>query len=468
MLRWNDVYREAELYKAALRVYTKPLFHWRKALATSSDDRTLYDLAGRGLRGLDEIHQSLTGRSFRFRPAVALHYNFNGRQRTLYVSPWEERIVDLLLYRLLNQRLHAWFSPHSYAYRSRSYGLDRCQGGIAAILRGVQPVYVLKRDISNYFASIDHDVLLTQLRGLVDEDDYLYQLLQERVRFSYLEEGEERSAEVGVPFGSATACVLANLYLTALDHELSAATEISYFRYADDLLLLSADREALLTAGARLEDGLARLHLRTKASHQADFVFAAAPVPDAAFPWAGKFRHLGLEFRAGGGVALSRDKLRKICNLFRFAFRRNRSRLRKAAAPEQRARIAVEIAARTAQAGVRNVAILDYYLKHVDDEEQLRRLDRWLAEEVLSVAFGGGHRKGYFRRISFAELRAMGLPSLVHRRRLIRHRQVEAPFFIWKKEKRSRAFEGTVARQRARKGAAAFSPVPEAAAGTRP
>src|SRR5437867_5384853 len=58
-LRWRDVYSEAELYKAALRVYTKPLFHWRKALATSTDGKTLYDLAGRGLRSLDAIHRSL-------------------------------------------------------------------------------------------------------------------------------------------------------------------------------------------------------------------------------------------------------------------------------------------------------------------------------------------------------------------------------------------------------------------------
>ena len=49
-LRWGDLYREAELYKAAVRVYTKPLFQWRKALSISTDGRTLYDLAGRGLR----------------------------------------------------------------------------------------------------------------------------------------------------------------------------------------------------------------------------------------------------------------------------------------------------------------------------------------------------------------------------------------------------------------------------------
>jgi hypothetical protein len=117
---------------------------------------------------------------------------------------------------------------------------------------------------------------------------------------------------------------------------------------------------------------------------------------------------------------------------------------------------------------VRNVAILDYYLKHVDDEAQLRRLDRWLAEEVLSLVLGG-HKKGHFARISFEKLRAMGLPSLVHRRRLILRGKIESPFFIWQKQKIARAFRGTVARlHRAASADVAFSPLPEAAASKSP
>ena len=54
-LRWRSVYREAELYKAAVRVYTKPLFLWRKALNVSTDGKTLYDLAAHGLKGLAAI-----------------------------------------------------------------------------------------------------------------------------------------------------------------------------------------------------------------------------------------------------------------------------------------------------------------------------------------------------------------------------------------------------------------------------
>ncbi|HWX91162.1 MAG TPA: reverse transcriptase domain-containing protein [Terriglobales bacterium] len=464
-LQWKRVYREADLYKAAVRVYTKPLFHWRKALGTSTDGKTLYDFAERGLSRLDAIHRSLQRESFEFRPSIALKYNFNGKRRTLYIQPWDERIVDLALYRVLNQRLHRWFSSNSFAYRDRSHGLDHCQSRIAAVLRSARrAVYVVKRDIRDYFASVDHDILLEKLSRLVEPRDYLFRLLEQRVRFLYHDEAGSHRAALGISFGSAMACVFANIYLTDLDRALESVPAVSYFRYADDILILSCDRDAAIASAETLELGLGALRLCTKASHQADLVVAEMAQVDSRFAFATEFRHLGLLFRANGEVALSRDKCRKIENLFRFAFRRTRRRWRKIDDPNERARSLAAIAAETIEKGVRNVAIIDYYLKHVEDEEQLRLLDRWMAEEVLSLVFGG-HKKGHFRRISFANLRAMGLPSLVHRRRMIRSGYIESPFFVWQREKAARAFRGTVARLlRTTRADAAFSPGPEAAA----
>ena len=445
-LRWREIYSEAELLRSAVRVYTKPLFQWRKALCSSTDGRTLYDFAAHGLKNLDALHSALQREKFTFRPAVALHYNFNGKHRTLYLAPWEERIVDLLLYRLLNRRLHNWFSPNSYAYRNHHFGLDQCQSRIARTLHAAAgKVYLVKRDISDYFASIDHDLLLQKLERLADRSDYLFRLLEQRVRFLYEEDGETRRASIGVPFGTAIACLFANIYLTEMDCAIESAGNVSYFRYADDILLLSSGREAAARAAQVLESELKTLKLKTKESHSADLVISTVPVTDPRFHAASDFRHLGLLFRADGTVALSRDKLRKLQNLFRFAFRRGRRRWKNLDDPRRRAQALATIAVETVEKGLRNVAILDYYLKHVNDERQLRQLDRWLAEEILSTVFGG-HKKGHFRKISFAELRRMGLPSLLHRRRLICRGSIESPFFIWQRERATRAFRGTVAR----------------------
>ena len=464
-LCWNGVYSEAELCRAAVRVYTKPLFQWRKALSTSTDGKTLYDFAARGLRGLDLLHRSLERQDFHFRPAVALDYNFNGKHRTLYVSPWEDRIVDLMLYRTLNRRLHNWFSPNSYAYRAFGYSLDQCQSRVASVIRSAEgALFLVKRDISDYFASVNHERLLAQLAELVNPADYLFQLLAQRIRFRYQRNGLQHTADIGIPFGAAIACLFANIYLTGMDRQIETVPGISYFRYADDILLLASELELARIARRKLESCLAELKLGMKASHSTDLALSGAPLlHDAAFSPATEFRHLGLLFRVGGAVALSRDKLRKIQNLFRFAFRRGRRRWKKIGDPQEKARALITLAAEAIDKGLRNVAILDYYLKHVDDHAQVRLLDRWLAEEVLALVFGG-HKKGHFRRISFARLREMGLPSLVHRQRLIRRGEIESPFFIWQRERSTQAFRGTVARL----PRAAFSPVPEAAAGECP
>ena len=242
--------------------------------------------------------------------------------------------------------------------------------------------------------------------------------------------------------------------------------ELHYFRYADDLLLLSPSRERAESATERLEQLLTDLRLKTKASHRANLRLDKGAAADPAFTTSSSFRYLGLLFRIAGGVALSRDKQRKVQNLFRYAFRR-KGRWRKQADPQARAQALVNLAADSVEKGIRNVAILDYYLKHVNDEGQLRLLDRWLAEEVLSRVFGG-HKKAHFRRISFRELRAIGLPSLLHRHRMISSGPAERPFFICQREKVRQAFRGTVGSLCRSAGETAFSPFPEAAASKSP
>jgi hypothetical protein len=487
-LRWADLYREAELYKAAVRLYTKPLFVWRKALSTSCDGKTLYDFARRGLSKLDALHQALRRRDFAFGPGVALRRNFNGKRRTLYIYPWEERLVDLLLFRLVNRALDGWFSSASYAYRSRGYGVNRCQRDTARELRGLGvPLYLMKRDIADFFDSIDHAILMDKLAALVDPNDYLSDLLQQRVRFGYRDNGAVKSADRGVPFGTAVACLFANVYLTGLDRRLEGIAGVRSFRYADDLLVLSRSEAALEAAARTFREEIAALLLTSKPSHESECCFAPAAPADGALetrflPETGfleaasgariahapRFRHLGLEFRADGSIGLSRDKFRKILNLFRYAFRRARGRFRRTDDVQKRIELAVHVARRTVEQGVRNVAIIDYYLRHVTDEAQLGRLDRWLAEEVLALALHRGHKKANFRMISFRRLRDLGLPCLVHRRRLILHGHIEAPFFVWKNYQESKRHEKIGAREAvARPDASrrsAFSQSPEAAA----
>ena len=460
---FGRLYSQLELYRSLLQTYTKPLFSWRKALSASHDQRTLYDFARHTPQNVERLHAELAGRRFEFREALRLCYNFNGKRRTIYLFPWEERIVDLLLYRMLNRYFHGVLSPASYAYRFRGFGVDACQRRIRrAFGRMERPVWGFRRDVSDYFPSVDHALLLDALGQWVEPEDYLYEVLRERIRFRFRDGDTVRTADRGIPFGTAVACFFSNMYLVPIDRAVDRIPNLAYFRYADDILAFSDDRRTALDAAAAADSTLEELKLQSKPKHHLDFCFDAQPPNDPSCEPVTKLRYLGIEHAADGHVRLPRDKFRKLRNQFRFAFRRARRKLRRAETPEERAAVAIEVARDVIDKSFRSVAIIDYYLKHVTDEEQLTRLDRWLAEEVLAIAFEDGHKKGNFRRLPFGRLREMGLPSLKHRRRLIAHGHIESSFFVMRTDK-------LIEKERGRlPGLRAFSPGLEAAAVVEP
>lgn len=457
-IRFSELYSELALNQAVVQVFTKPLFAWRKALSTSHDEKTLYDFARHSDRKIGRLHRQLSRQAFEFREGVQLRYQVKHKQRCVYLFPWEERIVDRMLFHRLNLLFDPNFSTSSYAYRYRGFGLDVAQRRISRLTRPARDLYIIKRDIRDYFPSIDRRTLLQQLSEWIPVDDYLFELLRQRIEFQYRVDGELATSQRGIPFGSPVACFLANLYLTPLDRRLDAIQGLDYFRYADDLLLVSDDRRVALRAMEVLAESLRELQLESKSSHHLDLAFSRCDMKDETFESTNRFRHLGLEFGADGKVRLSRDKARKVRNLFRYAFRRYRRKFDRCRSAESRAQLAIDISIKVLEGGMRPVAIIDYYLKHCDDEQQLRLLDRWLAEETLALALRRGHRKSNFRVISFKRLREMGLPSLRHRRRLLRHGKVRSSFFQMRTE---RIREREMKRLPGRK---AFSPNLEAVA----
>ena len=68
-VRRRHLYREAELYKAAMLVCTKPFFHCRKAQNILAGGKTLYDLAPAGY--VPELSLCYTPRRRRMENCIA-------------------------------------------------------------------------------------------------------------------------------------------------------------------------------------------------------------------------------------------------------------------------------------------------------------------------------------------------------------------------------------------------------------
>lgn len=94
--------------------------------------------------------------------------------------------------------------------------------------------FCLKLDIRKFYPSIDHQVMKQLIRRKFKDKDLLW-LLDEIID----------SAD-GLPIGNYLSQYLANFYLTYFDHWIKEVKGVKYyFRYADDMVILAADKQLL-------------------------------------------------------------------------------------------------------------------------------------------------------------------------------------------------------------------------------
>lgn len=95
--------------------------------------------------------------------------------------------------------------------------------------------YILKCDISKFFASINHDILKEKLKRRIKDKDAL------KIIFDIID-----SEKNGLSIGAMTSQVLAIFYLNDMDHFIKETLKIPYFlRYQDDFLLFSSSKQYL-------------------------------------------------------------------------------------------------------------------------------------------------------------------------------------------------------------------------------
>lgn len=374
---------------------------------------TYYEFAAKLDVNLGRIRRKVSSGKYEFSPYLKKSIRIGHKDRDIYLASWPDRIVERWLACGLNKNLIDWFSPSCYAYRPGKFGLDLCQERVAKACK--QNMYVIKRDISNYFYSIPHEKLIQTISKLIPTSDRLFDLILQRIRFKH----SDGVANIGVPFGSPIACVLANIYLSDLDKTMERLP-IKYFRYADDFIIIAYDCEVAHAANTIFSENISELGLTTKESHTKNIVISDNYIEDEVFKRNSKFKFLGLEFVDGNTVRLGRDKQRKIINLFHKELKTIRSKLKKMDITD-RLQMVVDVANGVISNRMRSAAIIDYYLKHANDIQQLKSMDLLIAQIVISAILNKPFRYKDFSTISFKKLRQAGLISLVHRHRL--HKQ---------------------------------------------
>ena len=155
---------------------------------------------------------------------------------------------------VLNRRL---------SFSNRCYHLKGHGGAKAAVRAVVENLpgsrFVFSTDVRSYYASINHDVFLGQLRERID-DSRLLDLLQQYIRRTVVEDGVYEDITCGISLGCALSPVMGALYLQMLDERMEA-TGLFYARFMDDWVILAPSRWKLRRALRIVNQTLAELRV---------------------------------------------------------------------------------------------------------------------------------------------------------------------------------------------------------------
>ena len=157
--------------------------------------------------------------------------------------------------------------------------------------------YILKCDVSKYFYSIDHELLIKQLEQEFNDEDILNIVKEiiESTNQPYINENiinkvsaeqikvlssisnkKEKQDKIislkkvplyttgkGLPIGNMSSQILAIYYLNKLDHFIKEKLKVKYYiRYMDDFILIHHDKEYLKYCLSEIKQELAKLKLQ--------------------------------------------------------------------------------------------------------------------------------------------------------------------------------------------------------------
>lgn len=174
---------------------------------------------------------------------------FDPKLRTITALPFRDRVAQHAVCGVIGPIFDRTLLPRSFACRPGK-GTHACAIAVQRDLRRLERahgerLYFLKTDFSRFFASIDR----ARLWRLIERK------ISCSVTLAALEQMVPRTG-IGLPIGSLTSQILANVYGGLVDRHLQQDLgERFWFRYMDDLVVLGASSEHL----RRVRDSIEKL-----------------------------------------------------------------------------------------------------------------------------------------------------------------------------------------------------------------
>lgn len=181
-----------------------------------------------------KLHESLKGKTHKTSPYTIFKI-YEPKERDVYRLPYyPDRITHHAILNILEPIFVSVFTNDTYSC-IKGKGIHAAANSVKESLKDVDNTkYALKLDVKKFYPNIDHDILKKLLRRKIKDNDLL-DMLDEIIE-----------SAVGVPIGNYLSQYFANFYLTYFDHWIKENKAVKYyFRYADDIVILSDSKPYL-------------------------------------------------------------------------------------------------------------------------------------------------------------------------------------------------------------------------------
>ena len=206
---------------------------------------------------IKKIQTDLLQETYRL-PEYQVFKIYEPKERIIYRLPFYDRVVQHAIMNILEPIWTSLFISQSYAC-VKGRGIHGVVKRLKQELKDADNTkYCLKMDVRKFYPSIDHDIMKTIIRKKI-KDVKLLSLL-----------GHIIESAPGLPIGNYLSQFLSNLYLTYFDHWIKEHLRVKYYyRYADDLVILSGDKSYLHELRSEIEKYLRdELKLELKKNYQ--------------------------------------------------------------------------------------------------------------------------------------------------------------------------------------------------------
>lgn len=366
-----------------------------------SDAQELFQYI-RSKRYLPVVDKILRGEELSIPQKKRIAKSDTSKKRIVYSLPEDEAMVLKLLTWLMLRKYNSYFSDNLYSFRP-AYG---AKDALKKLTRNpeISNCYSYKLDVSNYFNSIDIDLLLPVLKQLFADDKPLYDFFESQ--FSDLrafDNGEIIKEQKGVMAGMPYAGFSANVFLTSLDREFEKIPDILYCRYSDDIIIFANDKEILDDAKVRLHEFLHKYHLEINSDKEVE------TTPGQ--PWT----FLGFECD-GERIDVSKISVQKLKAKMR----------RKARALEKWRRVKGKDGFMAAKAFIKHFNKKLYtsenrsevnwswwYFPLITTDKSLKEIDAYMQDCVRYVATGSRTKSRF--NFTYDQMKVLGLETLVNK-----------------------------------------------------